>query len=127
MVDNFELKNSDFESAILEKKAEYAARKAEYADKKSDYKSKKADKAVATKIKADEKEVKNKKVEKEVETDFKSVEAKKEVLKEPVKAPKKKGVVISVDKASVIVRDENGKGILLIGKYNYKIGDKIEF
>ena len=116
MVDNFELKNSDFESAILEKKAEYAARKAEYADKKSDYK-----------IKADEKEVKNKKVEKEVETDFKSVEAKKEVLKEPVKAPKKKGVVISVDKASVIVRDENGKGILLIGKYNYKIGDKIEF
>ena len=127
MVDNFELKNSDFESAILEKKAEYAARKSEYADKKSEYKSKKADKVVAVKTKAEEKEVKNKKIEKEVETDFKSVEAKKEVLKEPIKTPKKKGVVISIGKASVTVKDEDGKGILLIGKYNYKIGDKIEF
>lgn len=44
-----------------------------------------------------------------------------------VKLPKKKGVVISVDKLSIIVKDEHGNGVLLMGKYNYKIGDKIEF
>lgn len=46
--------------------------------------------------------------------------------KEPLKI-KKKGKVLLVSKSFMIVDDGNGHGITLIGKYNYKPGDNVEY
>ena len=66
-----------------------------------------------------------------VNTFVKKIEVKAEdtqnpEVKEPPK-PKKKGKVIAVRKASIIVLDENGKGVTLFGYKNVKVGDTVVY
>ena len=85
---------------------------------------------------------KSDKIEKKVEKkEFKKVDSKenktesfkteeKQVFKPEVKEapkPKKKGKVIAVRKASIIVLDENGKGVTLFGYKNVKVGDTVVY
>ena len=41
--------------------------------------------------------------------------------------PKKRGKVIAVRKASIIILDENGKGVTLFGYKNVKVGDTVMY
>ena len=81
---------------------------------------------VGTMVKKEEKEeVKSEKPQKEVQ---KEESSKPETPKQEVKVesnPKKKGKVISIGKASIVVRGEKGEGIRLFGYKNVKIGDTV--
>ena len=81
---------------------------------------------VGTMVKKEEKEeVKFEKPQKEVQEEGFS---KPETPKQEVKVefnPKKKGKVISIGKASIVVRGEKGEGIRLFGYKNVKIGDTV--
>ena len=80
-----------------------------------------------TMVKKEEKEeVKSEKPQKE-ETK-KEEFSKSETPKQEVRVesnPKKKGKVISIGKASIVVRGEKGEGIRLFGYKNVKIGDTV--
>ena len=59
-------------------------------------------------------------------TEVKTEDIQKPEVKEAPK-PKKKGKVIAVRKASIIVLDENGKGVTLFGYKNVKVGDTVVY
>ena len=66
-----------------------------------------------------------------VNTFVKKIEVKAEDTQNPevkeAPKPKKKGKVIAVRKASIIVLDENGKGVTLFGYKNVKVGDTVVY
>ena len=59
-------------------------------------------------------------------TEVRAEDTQKSEVKEAPK-PKKKGKVIAVRKASIIVLDENGKGVTLFGYKNVKVGDTVMY